>query len=199
MDESDFQVLSNKLESIYTMIEDERMDDVPILNKALSVKAVGFREWDSHILGVMLTPWFMNLMLLPGEDDDWDELEALSKTKQVFPSGNYEFIVGEEEGIGKYQMCSLFSPVFEFKDQETAVATAEAVMNELMDEKNQSDISTRQEDIESIWKGEKTLEEVEQAVEEDENRATLKERAEAPMSRRQMLRGGFLVDKGEQQ
>ena len=95
-------------------------------------------------------------------------------------------------------MCSLFSPVFEFQDQETAVATAEAVMHELMDEKNQSDISTRQEDIESIWKGEKTLEEVE-AVEEDENRTTLKERVEAPMSRREMLRGEFLVDKGEQQ
>jgi len=195
MQAADFQALSNKLESIYTMIEKERMDDVPILNKALSVKAVGFREWNSHTLGVMLTPWFMNLMLMPGEEDDWSELQTLSKTHHVLPSGNYEFIVGEEEGIGKYQMCSLFSPVFEFKDQETAIATAEAVMQELMDENNQSEISTKQEEIETIWRGEKQPGEEE--AEADENQTTLKERIETPMSRREMLRGEFLVDKSD--
>lgn len=192
MDAIYFQTLINKLETIYTMIEQERMDDVPILNKELSVKAVGFREWDSRILGVMLTPWFMNLMLLPGEEEDWSELETLSKTQHVFPSGNYEFIVGEEGGIGKYQMCSLFSPVFEFQEQDTAVATAEAVMDALMVESNQSEISTRQKEIESVWRGEDQTE-----AELDENRTTLKERVETPMSRREMLRGEFLIDKSE--
>jgi [NiFe] hydrogenase assembly HybE family chaperone len=198
MQATDFQTLSNKLESIYTMIEKERMDDVPILNKALSVKAIGFCEWDTHIMGVMLTPWFMNLMLLPGKEEDWSELISLSKTSYTFPSGKYEFIVGEEEGIGKYQMCSLFSPVFEFQDQETAIVTAEAVMDQLMDEINQSDISTRQKEIESVWRGETQAEQMKEEVELDENRTTLKERVETPMSRREMLRGDFLVDKSEQ-
>ena len=36
-----------------------------MLNPALSVEAVGFRPWDEHWLGVLVTPWFMNLWLMP--------------------------------------------------------------------------------------------------------------------------------------
>jgi len=195
--------LSRQLEDVYRELERERMQDVPVLNQALSVKAVGFREREGHIIGVMVTPWFMNLMMLPGESDDWSDLEILSKTRHTFPSGHYEFIVGKEEGIGIYQSCSLFSPVFEFKDQETAVMTAEAVMQELMDETNRSDVSTRQEDIENIWRGDKTLEDVE--MESEYGNDTTKpgtspgERARAPMSRRDLLRGRFLFDQSEQE
>ena len=35
------------------------------VNPAVEVEAVGFAPWDAHWLGVMVTPWFMNLMLLP--------------------------------------------------------------------------------------------------------------------------------------
>ena len=31
------------------------------VNPALAVEAVGFRPWEDHWLGVMVTPWFMNL------------------------------------------------------------------------------------------------------------------------------------------
>ena len=70
----------------------------------------------------------MNLMLLPLADDEWAALPSGTKINRPFPSGTYEFILGEEEGVGRYLMCSLFSPVFEFQNQEAAVATAEAVI-----------------------------------------------------------------------
>ena len=76
----------------------------------------------------------MNLMLLPQSGGEWRERPPGSKVLHRFPSGSYEFIAGEEEGIGAYQMCSLFSPMSEFDSQALAEAIAEKVMQELMQE-----------------------------------------------------------------
>lgn len=116
------------LTTVFREIYRERMSDVPILNEALEVEAVGFEAIDAGVLGVLVTPWFMNLMLLPAEKDDFAGQQPGEKTIVPLPAGDYEFIAGSEDGIGDYRMCSLFSPVFEFADHATAVATAEAVM-----------------------------------------------------------------------
>ncbi len=124
--------VARRLEQVFSTIERERMSDVPILNRELSVQAVGFCEWQDGWLGVLITPWFMNLMLLPSADETPQHGHPGEKVLHTLPSGDYEFIVGEEDGIGRYQMCSLFSPVFEFEDHAAAVATAEAVMAALL-------------------------------------------------------------------
>ena len=180
------EYLIEGLEKIFSRIASERMVGVPILNPVLQVKAVGFRQWQGHCLGVLITPWFMNLMLLQDEGDDWEDTRVGAKRLHILPSGPYEFIVGEEEGIGRYQTCSLFSPMFEFADQAAAEATAEAVMLALMDEQNRDDISTREAEIQRRWAGE------EPAAEQDtaENAPSLTERMEQPLSRRAFLRGG---------
>lgn len=84
------------------------MRGVPVLNSALRVEAVGFTPWLGNCLGVLITPWFMNLMLLPDQGGEWEELAVGVRVTQVFPSGAYGFIVCSEEGIGRYLMCSLF-------------------------------------------------------------------------------------------
>ena len=119
------------LEEAFRRVQREQMRDVPILNPVLAVAAVGFRDWEGYRLGVMLTPWFMNLMLLPGARPPWPGLRIGDARSYRFPSGTYEFLLGEHDGIGRYLSCSLFSPVFEFEDQEAALATAQAVMQEL--------------------------------------------------------------------
>ena len=184
------------LERQFRAIEQQRMQGLPLLNTALQVKAVGFREWNGHCLGVLITPWFMNLMLLPQEGDSWRELQLGHKQLHQLPSGPYEFILGEEEGVGRYQMCSLFSPVFEFADQETAVATAEAVMQALMDEQNRDGLSTRESEISRRWRGEAEEEREETAPRSDggEQAPGLSERLEQPLSRRDLLRGAFSRD-----
>jgi [NiFe] hydrogenase assembly HybE family chaperone len=120
-----------ELERAFQRVHSERMQDVPILNPALEVSAVRFRIWKGYNLGVMLTPWFMNLVLLPGEHEPWPELRIGDARSYGFPSGTYDFLLGELDDIGRYLACSLFSPVFEFEDQVTAVAVAQAVMVEL--------------------------------------------------------------------
>ena len=160
--------IAAELEGAFARIHRERMADVPILNEALRVEAVGFVARGDEVLGVLVTPWFMNLMLVPAEpavgaeqrpgDKTVVSVSAAGseqrpgdktvvsvpaagseqrpgdKTVVTLPSGDFEFIAAYEDGIGHYRMCSLFSPVFEFADHDTAVATAAAVMERLLTE-----------------------------------------------------------------
>jgi [NiFe] hydrogenase assembly HybE family chaperone len=52
----------------YQAIYEERMRDLPIVNPKLAVEAVGFDQWEEKDLGILITPWFMNLVLLPDSD-----------------------------------------------------------------------------------------------------------------------------------
>lgn len=123
------------LERTFVRIQNERMSDVPILNPALRVQAIGFMEWQRLYLGILITPWFMNIMLLSGDGDKWRDLRTGQTCLQHLPSGDYEFLVGEESGIGKYQACSLFSPVFEFDSHDTAVTVAEKSLESILRDK----------------------------------------------------------------
>ena len=190
--------VSAGLEAAFTRIQHERMRDVPLLNPALAVQAVGFRVWEDYCLGVLITPWFMNLMLLPLDGDVWAALPSGTKINQSFPSGTYEFILGEETRIGRYLMYSLCSPVFEFHNQEAAVVTAEAVMEGLMDAENRDVVSVREQEIRKIWRGDKEAAAAVADADADGeavNRPSLEERIQKPVSRRDLIRGAFLGDK----
>lgn len=143
--------IAAELEVVFARIHRDRMADVPILNEALRVEAVGFVACGDEVLGVLVTPWFMNLLLVPAEpavdaeqrlgDKTVVSIPAVGseqrpgdKTVVSLPGGDFEFIAAYEDGIGPYRMCSLFSPVFEFADHDTAVATAAAVMERLLSE-----------------------------------------------------------------
>lgn len=111
------------------------MHDVPICNSRLQVEAVGFqRTAEGHWAGVMITPWAINLLCLPGQEAGWPVLAACSKHDWKFSSGDYEFTVAEEESMGNYHLCSLFSPALEFESHETARLTALAVVRALFAE-----------------------------------------------------------------
>jgi len=110
------------------------MADVPILNPALRVEAVGFQLWEDHWLGVLVTPWMINLMILPGEDAPLTPLALDQKTVWNFPSGAYEFMGLNEPAIGTCHICSLISPVTEFSTHEEAVAVAQEILVNLFTE-----------------------------------------------------------------
>jgi len=197
------------LEDTFNLIHKTRMHDIPILNDKIKVAAIGFNLWEGTYICVMVTPWFMNLMLLPGEDEDWDELDKQTKQSHVFPSGRYTFITGFEPAIGKYQTCSLFSPMFEFADNVAAVDTAEAAIKELLNVENIEELDIDAQQIEDIWNGDIPHPDIEDAQTQALNEAkvlsdeqkknileekTLAEKLETPISRRQMLRGKFFGD-----
>ncbi len=120
-----------RLVEAFRMIHATRMRDLPFLNPALTVEGVGFRHWQDRLLGILITPWFMNLMLLPTDAAACAMPGEGEKQTWTFPAGRFDFVSGVEEGIGWYQSCSLFSPMACFADQESARATAVAALEAL--------------------------------------------------------------------
>lgn len=62
---------ADAVEEAFFRIQREQMADVPILNHALSVEAVDFQPWQGHWLGVVVTPWCMSALLVPGSEAGW--------------------------------------------------------------------------------------------------------------------------------
>lgn len=120
-----------KLVAAHRRISRERMRGLPIFNDRLDVEAVGFRPVDGRPLGVLISPWFLNLVLLPGAQDDWSDVRVGSSCIWEFPAGQYEFHAAELPGVGAYYTAALFSTVADFPDQDTARAVAEGVMRRL--------------------------------------------------------------------
>ena len=115
----------------YQAIYRERMRDLPIVNSRLAVEAVGFEQWEDKDLGVLITPWFMNLVLLP----DSDRLADLPQGERIecqFPSGPCELTVYHDEGLGSYLAAVLFSTVADFPDQDVARAVAEEALAQIL-------------------------------------------------------------------
>jgi len=124
-----------RLQAAFTRIWKTRMADLPFLNPALSVESVGFRPWQGQWLGALVTPWSLNLVLMPGEGP-WESLAMGGERFAALPAGRFRFIAGVDDELGEYHACSLFSPVLEFADHESARATAEAALAALFDAAN---------------------------------------------------------------
>jgi [NiFe] hydrogenase assembly HybE family chaperone len=119
------------LEALFEQVAATRMQGVPILHPRLAVRAVGFEaESDGrHAVGVLVTPWFMNLVRLPLTEDGADAaLRTGEKRMRRVGHEHFDFIGGHEPGFGAYEACSLFSPMLDFVDQAAALATAEEVL-----------------------------------------------------------------------
>ena len=121
------------LEHAFRAVLDERMRGLPLVNDALRVEAVGFRPWGGHWLGVLVTPWFMNLVLLPLDGEAGDCPRIGESASHAFPAGVFDFIGAHDARAGAFQSCSLFSPMFEFADQDVARGTALAALDALFD------------------------------------------------------------------
>ena len=124
------QAIGDALVARYREIESKAMRDAPICNAALQVEAIGFREHDGYAVGIILTPWFINLVAAPTPRAATLPLGAL---RISLPAGSIEFNVVELEGFGPLASCSLFSPLSEFPDQETACAVAREALDAVFD------------------------------------------------------------------
>ena len=123
---------SPRLEAAFRDIE-TRMRGLPFVNPRVGIEAVGFAPWKTYWLGVMVTPWCMNLVLLPRDPAAWRRLPIGEKRRYVFPAGNYDFVSAHDPAIGEYFVCSLFSPLLEFTDHATARETARLARAALFD------------------------------------------------------------------
>lgn len=145
------QAVAARLEFVFQRIERTAMAGIPILNPALCVSAVGVRQWQGEWLAVLVTPWFMNLVLLSsGDGQARPRVPTGTKEHVSFPAGRLEFIQAYEEELGCYRMCSLFSPMFEFADQESAQEAGRQVLAELFNREAEED---EDGDMVRVWEG----------------------------------------------
>lgn len=164
----------------FTEVWHGKMRDVPIVNKLLHVQAVGFLVHEGRPIGVLISPWFMNLVVLAGEGEDWSTLVPGTKEVIGFASGEYEFIHNVREMVGGYKACSLFSPMGEFRSQAQAVDVARAVMVALFQDEYRAE-TDRAADIRAAREAELALLDVP---------ALPEVLSEAP-TRRQVISGGL--------
>ncbi|NRP74930.1 Hydrogenase-2 operon protein HybE [Ensifer psoraleae] len=126
--------LGQRLEDRYRHVHVTAMADVSICNPALGVAATGCRAFGGRAFGIVTTPWFMNLVAIDLPDGAPSAAAVSGTTLRVgLPAGEVEFIIGELDGIGRVDSCSLFSPVFEFAAMEAALATAEEAVRAFFD------------------------------------------------------------------
>lgn len=106
---------------------------LPIHNGALNIEALGFREHGGNGVGVIVTPWCMNLVLLPGLERQSKPGALGSKANYAFPFGTFSFVLGQMEGVGLVETCSLFSPMDDFPGHQSAVDVAREAIDGLFE------------------------------------------------------------------
>lgn len=138
-----------RLLAAFERIHRERMRGLGILNPRLAVAVVEGQHWQGCWLGVLITPWLMSLVALPqgqgaaqagpgiapGPEPEPSPPDLRWRPGAVFelalPAGTFALGVSAEPDLGPFATCSLFSPMGGFPDQETAAATARAVLDAL--------------------------------------------------------------------
>ena len=126
------EAIGQRIAAVYGDIQATAMRGAPICNDALVVEAAGFQNFAGFVLGVVVTPWFLNLIVVesPGIGQLTLPTEAL---RLRFPAGDVDFSLGELKGFGRLASCSLFSPMSEFLDQQAARSAATAALGALFD------------------------------------------------------------------
>ena len=102
--------------------------DQPAVNPLLTCCAVGFFCYRGDWLGVLITPWFMDLFLLPGGGSLWGGIPAGQRRYVELPQGAVPFTAADDPKIGLYQYSPLVAPVSTLPDMTAAVKLAQEVM-----------------------------------------------------------------------
>jgi [NiFe] hydrogenase assembly HybE family chaperone len=126
------EAVGDRLAVIYGDIQATAMRGAPICNDALVVEAIGFQNFAGYVLGVVVTPWFLNLIVVESPGVGQSVLPT-APLRLRFPAGDVDFTLSELKGFGRLASCSLFSPMSEFLDQQAARATATAALGALFD------------------------------------------------------------------
>ena len=138
---------AKKLESCFQVVLTENMQGINILNHELHVEAVEFQEWQGRTLGMVITPWFVNLIMLPNAEDDWHLQDLGQKQTYLFPSKDLEMMVNEIDNFGFVRSYSLYSPCKDLPNQESARIAAAMFLRDLLDETKRVEPTYSEEQI----------------------------------------------------
>ncbi len=127
-----------RLVAYHREVLETRLAGLPILNPELEVEAVGFGKLAAHELGVLVTPWFINLVLLPGTDR-WQDRAQGSRCNIELPGAKVDFTVSHDAELGTTLSAALFGTVTDFPDQAMAREVAAETLRLLLSEERAGD------------------------------------------------------------
>lgn len=150
---------ARRVEAKYLRLWTTSMRDLPFVNPALSVEAIGFRRHGAtggslagttssakgDWIGAVITPWVIGLLLLPGGGSLWSDRRPGDRCHVTFPIGPIEFIADYEADadLPAYQYCPLFAPPSGFASQIAAQAAATAALDALLNSGASEDPANR--------------------------------------------------------
>jgi [NiFe] hydrogenase assembly HybE family chaperone len=111
----------------FRQIEQAQMHGLPVCHDQLTTEVVGLRRFEQHWVGALITPWTLQLILLPATAEA-ERLGDGDHRSLVFPQGAVVFMASENPDLGVYMACSLMSPLHDFPSQAAIRQTAEEVM-----------------------------------------------------------------------
>jgi [NiFe] hydrogenase assembly HybE family chaperone len=113
---------------------DATMRGLPFYNDTVPLETHGFARHDHDaMIGVLITPWFMNVMIVPLVADMAINWNRMGEKRLVdLPAGPRHFIYGGDETLGVWWMHSLASPMDKFKLPGQAMASARQAFAALM-------------------------------------------------------------------
>lgn len=94
--------------------------EAPAFNPALSVEAIGFVRYRGDWLGVLVTPWRLDLLLIAGGGDLWGEIPAGQRRYLDLYGATLPFVAVDEPHLGSYQYSSLVDQVGRIPDMAAA-------------------------------------------------------------------------------
>ena len=109
----------------------ERTEPAGQLNSLLSCTSVGFTRCQGDWLGVVITPWCMDLVLLPGGGNLWGDIPTGQRRYVELPHEAVAFTAAEEPQLGPYQHAPLVATVASLPDMAAAIRLANQVMREI--------------------------------------------------------------------
>lgn len=120
------------LEAHYRQVWAMRRHEFANTNDNLDVEAIGFVCYAGDWLGVVVTPWFLDLFLIPGGGQLWGDIPAGQRRYLNLPCGTLQFIAGDDPEIGPYQHAPLIAPVSGIPDMATARQAAVDAMHAVL-------------------------------------------------------------------
>lgn len=107
----------------FDRVHRERMVGLPFLNPRLSVVVAACVRHAGDWLAGVVTPWSLQLVLLPGGGNLWRDTASGARQVLQFPVGELVFIGDEGEcDLPAFLYCPLIAPVEHITEPEAAVA-----------------------------------------------------------------------------
>ncbi|EKT53468.1 hydrogenase-2 assembly chaperone [Providencia sneebia] len=99
------------VQAAFERVSKLEMHDLSFLHPSMCIYASEFTLFENQWVGVVVTPWMLSAIILPGINQYWPHRTIGDKIGLKLPYGEMTYTVGELDELTQYLACSLMSPL----------------------------------------------------------------------------------------